>query len=164
MLDAVPSSSTRNIEQISLVASSIVTTRSCLTRPPLSQTCVEASWCSIAQRVVVPFGQLLVKVLHRKALIDGLVQTQHPLDLRHRRTPQRWCKAAVFQPGFASLPVTVPPAAECAFADTKQLRRLHLAQLGPLRPAHDVRETHPPYPFVNACPVHANHPIPEAPQ
>jgi hypothetical protein len=46
-LDAVPFSSTRKAEYSAPVASSIVTTRSCLPPSPGSQACVEASWCSI---------------------------------------------------------------------------------------------------------------------
>ena len=46
------------------------------------------------------------------------------------------------------------PATERAFTDPKQFRRLHLAQLQPLRAAKNIRETHPAYPLVNARPVH----------
>ena len=53
----------------------------------------------------------------------------------------------------------IPPAAKRPLADPKQLRRLHLAQLRPLRAAQDILKTHPTYPLVNACPVHPN-PLP----
>ena len=54
--------------------------------------------------------------------------------------------------------MAVPPAAERTFADPQQFRRLHLAQLRPFRPAKHIRETHPSYPLVNACPIHAKPP------
>ena len=50
--------------------------------------------------------------------------------------------------------MTVTPAPEGALTDPKQFRRLHLAQLRPLRAAKNIRETHPAYPLVNARPVH----------
>jgi hypothetical protein len=42
----------------------------------------------VAQRVVVPLAQLLVEMLHREAAVEVAIQTQHPLDLGHRRSPQ----------------------------------------------------------------------------
>ena len=51
----------------------------------------------VAQRVVVPLAQLLVEMLHREAAIEVAVQPQHPLDLRHRRTPQRRSQPAIGQ-------------------------------------------------------------------
>jgi hypothetical protein len=40
----------------------------------------------VAQRVVVPLGQLFVEMLHREPAVQLAIQTQHPLDLLHRRT------------------------------------------------------------------------------
>ena len=54
------------------------------------------------------------------------------------------------------LPVPIPPPVERSLAYSKQFRRLHLAQFRPLRPAKHIRETHPTYPLVNACPIHPN--------
>jgi hypothetical protein len=42
----------------------------------------------VAQRVVVPLPQLLVEMLHREAAVGLAIQTQHPLDLRHRSAPR----------------------------------------------------------------------------
>jgi hypothetical protein len=109
----------------------------------------------VAQPVVVPLAQLLLEMLHREAAIQLAIQTQHPLDLRHRRTAQRRTQPAIGQTRLPCLAVAVTPAAERALADPKQLSRLHLAQLRPLRAAKNIRETHPTYPLVNACPVHA---------
>ena len=52
-------------------------------------------------------------------------------------------------------PVAVPiaPPAECPLADPQQLRRLHLAQLRPLRAANNVRQTLPTDPLANASPA-----------
>src|ERR1019366_778035 len=97
-----------------------------------------------------------MEVLHREAAIQVAVKPQHPLDLGRRRTAQRRRQATVLQTRQPRVAVPVPPAAEGAFADPKQLGCLHLAQLRPLRAAEHVRETHPAYPFVNACPLHAN--------
>ena len=63
---------------------------------------------------------------------------------------------AVGQTVLAAIAVAIAPASERAFADPKQFRRLHLAQFRPLRAAQNIRETHPPYPLVKACPVHRN--------
>jgi hypothetical protein len=65
-------------------------------------------------------------------------------------------QATIHQTSFSRRAVPVAPAAERALTDPKQRRRLHLAQLRPLRATKNIRETHPPYPLVNACPVHAN--------
>ena len=110
----------------------------------------------VAQRVVVPLAQMLVEMLHREAAIDVAVKPQHPLDLGHRRTAQRRSQAAIRQTRLSRLAVAVAPTAERALADAQQLRCLNLAQFRPLRPAQNVGETHPAYPLVNACPVHAN--------
>ena len=39
----------------------------------------------VTQRIVVPLAQLLVEMLHREAAVELAIQTQHPLDLPHRR-------------------------------------------------------------------------------
>jgi hypothetical protein len=39
----------------------------------------------VAQHVVVPLAQLLVEMLHREPAVELAIQTQHPLDLPHRR-------------------------------------------------------------------------------
>ena len=92
----------------------------------------------VAQRVAVPFDQLLVEVLDREAAIELPIQAQHPLDLRHRRAAQRRRQPPVGQTRRPGVAVAVTPAAERPFTDPKQLRRLHLAQFRPLRAAKNV--------------------------
>ena len=97
-------------------------------------------------------------MLHREAAIQIAIQSQHSLDLGNRRTPQRRRQSAIRKTSFPRFAMAVPPAAEGSFADPQQFRRLHLAQLRPFRPAKHIRETHPSYPLVNACPIHAKPP------
>src|SRR6185312_5066360 len=108
----------------------------------------------VAQRVAVPLAQLFMEMLDREAAVEVAIQPQHPLDLGHRRTPWRRRQAAVVQPAQTVIAMTLTPATEAPLADPKQFSRLHLAQLRPFRPAKNIRETHPTYPLVNACPVH----------
>jgi hypothetical protein len=116
----------------------------------------------VTQRVAVPFAQLFVEMLHREAAIEVTIQTQHSLDLRHRRTTQRRLETAVQQTSRTVFTLTIPPSTERSLAHTKQFRCLHLAQFRPLRPAKHVLETHPTYPLVNTCPVHLCPPCLEA--
>jgi hypothetical protein len=85
----------------------------------------------VAQRIMVPLEQLLVEVRCREAAIEIAIQTQHPLDLRHRRPAQRWRQTPIVQTRQPRFPMPIAPAAERPFADTQQLRRFHLAQLRP---------------------------------
>src|SRR3954468_24300897 len=57
--------------------------------------------------------------------------------------------------------MAIAPAAKRPFADPKQLCRLHLAQLRPLRSTENIGRAHPSYPLVNACPIHPNPPSQE---
>src|SRR3954447_12646105 len=57
--------------------------------------------------------------------------------------------------------MAIAPAAKRPFADPKQLCRLHLAQLRPLRSTENIGKAHPSYPLVNACPIHPNPPSQE---
>lgn len=115
----------------------------------------------VAQNVVVPFDQLFVEMLDREATVDVALQAQHSLDFSHRRTAQRRRQPPVGQTRQTTLPMAIAPATEGSFADPKQFRRLDLAQLRPFRPAQNIFETHPPYPLVNACPVHQKPPLQE---
>jgi hypothetical protein len=51
----------------------------------------------VAQRVVVPFGQLFVEMFHCEATVEITIQTQHPFDLSHRRTAQGRSQTTVVQ-------------------------------------------------------------------
>jgi hypothetical protein len=112
----------------------------------------------VAQPVVVPLAQLVMEMLHREATVEIAIQPQHPLDLRHSRAPQRRPKPTVRQPRQPLFPVAVTPAAECPLTDPKQVRRLNLAQLRPLRPANNILKTHPTNPLVNTRPIHRRPP------
>src|ERR1700730_6839525 len=57
------------------------------------------------------------------------------------------------------MPIT--PATKRPFADPKQLRCLHMAQLRPLGSAENIGKSHPSYPLVNACPIHSKPPSQE---
>jgi hypothetical protein len=77
-----------------------------------------------------------VEMLHGEAAINHAIQTQHPLDLRHRRAPQRWLKATVRLPRCPLLLMPITPPAKCPLTHTKQFRCLQLAQLRrPIRPS-----------------------------
>jgi hypothetical protein len=96
-------------------------------------------------------------------MVDVATQAPHPLDFSHRRTPQRRRQTMIGQTFQTALAMPITPATKRSFADPKQLRRLHLAQLRPLRAAKNIGKTHPPYPLVNACPIHPTSPIPGDP-
>ena len=82
----------------------------------------------IAQCIAVAFAQLLVEMLHREAAVEVAIQPQHPLDLGHRSSAQRRRQTTIRQARNPRFAVAITPAAECAFADPKQLCRLHLTQ------------------------------------
>src|ERR1700722_7919057 len=101
-------------------------------------------------------------MLHREASVEIATQTQHSLNLRNRSSTQRWRQAPISQARWPSLSMPIPPPPERPFADPKQFRRFHLAQLRPLRTAQNIFETHPTYALVNACPIHPKPPSQEA--
>jgi hypothetical protein len=49
----------------------------------------DAAWSPCSQRVAGLLAQMLMEMLHREPAVDIPIQTQHPLDLRHRHAAQR---------------------------------------------------------------------------
>src|SRR6202521_6343419 len=68
----------------------------------------------ITQSVIVPFAQLLMEMLDREAAVEVAIQTQHPLDLRHRGAPRRSAQPTVGQTRLPIVAVAVTPATERA--------------------------------------------------
>ncbi len=110
----------------------------------------------VAQQVVVPFRQLFMEMRHRETAVERTIKPEHPLNLDHRRPTWRRRQAPIVQTRRSAVAMPITPAAERPLADPKQLSRLHLTELRPLRTAQDVLKTHPTYALVNACPIHEN--------
>jgi hypothetical protein len=73
-----------------------------------------------------------------RQVVDVAIQAQHPLDLSQRRAQQRRRQTTIGQTFQPALTMPITPATKRSFADPKQLRHLHLAQLRPLRAAKNI--------------------------
>ncbi len=109
----------------------------------------------VAELVVVPLHQLLVKMLHRKPAVALLVQTQHALDLLHRGAPaRRLADPPVDQPRRTLVAPPIAPAAKGPLRDPQHLGRLLLAQITSLMPLQQPLKPHLPYPLQHLRPDH----------
>jgi len=81
----------------------------------------------VAELVIMPFHELLVKVLHREIRIAAPVQIQHPRDLRYARAPiGRSAEPTINQARRPFVPQPVTPPPKRPLADPQNLRRLNL--------------------------------------
>ena len=114
----------------------------------------------VAQLVMVPLLQLLVKMLHREPRIAFLVQSHHAQDLLGRRPPARPPAdppiAQALRPLIAQ---PVPPAPERPLRHPQHLRGFSLRQFAPLMPLEQPLETHLSYPLQHSCPAHSPSPF-----
>ncbi len=109
----------------------------------------------VAELVIMPLCQLLVKVLHRELAVALLVQTQHAQDLFGRRPPaRRLADPPVDQPRRSLLAQPIAPAPERSLRDPQHLRRFLLAQFPSLMPIEQRCEPHLSYPLQHSRPAH----------
>jgi hypothetical protein len=81
----------------------------------------------VAELVIVPLLQLLVKMLHREARIALFIQPQHAQDLLGRRpTARRFADPAIEQPLRPLIAQPVAPAPERPLRHPQHLRRFAL--------------------------------------
>src|SRR5262249_40742721 len=122
----------------------------------------------VAELVVVPLLQLLVKMLHREALVAFVIEPQHAQDLLGRRSSaRRLADPAIAQtlppllpqPLRPPLPHPAAPTSDRPLRHPQYLRRLLLRQLAPLMPIEQPLETHLSYPLQHSCPAHPRPPF-----
>ena len=114
----------------------------------------------VAQLVVVPLPQLLVKVLHGEVAVALLVEPQHAQDLLGSRAPaRRLADPPVEQPARPLVAQPSAPAAKRPLRDPQHLRRFLLVQLAPLMPVEQPLEPHLSHPLQHPRPAHSPPPF-----